>query len=170
MPERQKRHSDEQLLSEAYDRFGSMLHRYLAGLLSSRDAAEDAMQEVFLRLLRVARRDPKALENRFYLLRVARNEAFRALSRKRRLTDGSSDGLLSIRDPRQGSDVERLAIEEALDRLPDEQREAVQLKIYMSMTFAEIAEATKVSQDTAASRYRYAIQKLRELLAEEETT
>jgi len=147
-----------------------MLYRYLAVLLTDRHAVEDVMQEVFLRLLRVARRDPGALGSQSYVLRVARNEAFRALARRRRHAVGQSDGLLEIRDPREGSEAERLAIEEALTKLPDEQREVVQLKVYMNMTFAEIAELTEVSQNTAASRYRYALQKLRELLGEEEAT
>ena len=45
----------------------------------------------------------------------------------------------------------------AVERLPNEQREVVILKIWNELTFAEIAAALAISQNTAASRYRYAL-------------
>ena len=155
-----------EIVSEAYERFGSGLYRYLSVLTGRRQLAEDIMQEVFLRLWRVARRDPDVLQSRSYVLRVARNEAYRSLARNKRREIEQTDRLLEIRDPRQGSESERVAIEEALVRLPHEQREVIHLKTYMSMTFEEIARFTAVSQNTAASRYRYALRKLRELLSD----
>jgi len=59
-------------------------------------------------------------------------------------------------------------LQEALMLLPDEQREVVHLKIHMNMTFAEIGQLTNVPLDTAASRYRYALEKLREMLSDVE--
>ena len=52
-------------------------------------------------------------------------------------------------------------------QLPAEQREVVHLKVWEGMTFQEIADLTGESLNTAASRYRYAIEKLRTILAEE---
>jgi len=162
------REKQRDILSETYDRFGPDVYRYLSVLMGSRSRAEDVMQEAFVRLLRVARRDPGALRNHAYVLRVARNEAYRALSRDGRQERGQGDGLLEIRDLRRGSESERMAIEEALASLPDEQREVIHLKTYMNMTFEEISRLTAVSQNTAASRYRYALEKLRNLLGDEE--
>jgi len=54
-----------------------------------------------------------------------------------------------------------VAIERALLALPAEQREVVHLKIYEGMTLQEIADATGESINTVASRYRYAIEKMR---------
>jgi RNA polymerase sigma-70 factor (ECF subfamily) len=45
----------------------------------------------------------------------------------------------------------------AIDRLPVEQREVLVMKIWNELTFAEIAAALAISQNTAASRYRYAL-------------
>ena len=55
-------------------------------------------------------------------------------------------------------------IASALARLPEDQRETVYLKIWGDMTFAEIAELQKVNLQTVASRYRYALAKLKEIL------
>jgi len=160
--------SDRDLLSELYDRFGRSLYRYLAVLLSNADCAEDTLQEVFLRLLRACRRDPDALSNRFYVFKVARNEAFRALSLNHRRPATGQEAILRVRDARTGSQSERAAVQDAMNSLPAEQREVVHLKIYMNMSFAEIADFVGVPLNTAASRYRYALEKLRGLLAEEE--
>ena len=155
--------SDQRILTQAYERFGAEVYRYLSVMLGCHHCAEDVLQEVFMRLLRVARRDPAALQNRLYVLRVGRNEAYRALKKGRRRIQGT-DGLLTFADPHTGLESDRLAIEEVLAGLPAEQREALQMKVYMSMTFEEIAELTGVSPNTAASRYRYAIEKMRSRL------
>ena len=55
----------------------------------------------------------------------------------------------------------RLMIDQALRRLPAEQREVLYLKVYEGMTFQEIAVAIGEPLNTVASRYRYALEKLR---------
>lgn len=55
-------------------------------------------------------------------------------------------------------------INRALSRLPKEQREVVVLRIWHEYGFREIGEALGVSKDTAASRWRYGIKKLKEVL------
>jgi RNA polymerase sigma-70 factor (ECF subfamily) len=58
-----------------------------------------------------------------------------------------------------------MALETALASLPVEQREVVVLKVYEGLSFKEIAELTDISINTIASRYRYAIEKLRGVLS-----
>ena len=58
----------------------------------------------------------------------------------------------------------RQFIRQALQKLPSSQAEVVVLKIWEGMTFAEIAEVLGESPNTAASRYRYALQKLSQYL------
>jgi RNA polymerase sigma-70 factor, ECF subfamily len=55
-------------------------------------------------------------------------------------------------------------LQAALLELPEEQREVVVLRIWSGMTLAEVADLSGVSLNTAASRYRYALEKLRERL------
>ena len=57
-------------------------------------------------------------------------------------------------------------LQDALSRLPAVQREVVMLKIWGELTFAEIAEALEIPANTAASRYRYALEELRKLTRE----
>ena len=61
----------------------------------------------------------------------------------------------------------RLVIEAALANLPEKQREVLVMKVWGGLTFNQIAEALAISIDTAASRYRYALARLHEELAEE---
>lgn len=57
-------------------------------------------------------------------------------------------------------------LQDALKQLPTVQREVVMLKIWGELTFAEIAEALDIPPNTAASRYRYALEELRKLTRE----
>jgi RNA polymerase sigma-70 factor (ECF subfamily) len=59
-------------------------------------------------------------------------------------------------------------LQRALVALPLEQREVIMLKIDGELTFAQIAQVIGASMNTAASRYRYALEKLRKLLEETE--
>ena len=61
-------------------------------------------------------------------------------------------------------DERRIAIEEALQRIPHEQREVLVLKIWGELTFGQIATELELSPNTAASRYRYALAALRQEL------
>ena len=153
-----------EVLTRVYEQFGKELYRYLSMLMGSRDRAEDIMQEVFLRLVRVEGKDPHALQSRAYLFRVARNEAYRALGRRGRAATASQNHLLEMCDPNHGSESERVMLQEALLKLPEDQREVIHLKIHMNMTFDEIGQLTGVPLDTAASRYRYALDRLRSML------
>ena len=57
---------------------------------------------------------------------------------------------------------------EALARLPDKQRTVIVLKVYEEMTFADIAAVLRISANTAASRYRYGVEKLRQQMRSDE--
>ena len=57
--------------------------------------------------------------------------------------------------------TELAEVNEMLSRLPEEQLTVVVLKVWHGMTFAEIATALDIPANTAASRYRYAMEKLR---------
>lgn len=154
---------DPSALDELYDHFGPQCYRYALGMLGRAEAAEDALQELFLELARARGRLGPVRSGRAYLFAMLRHAVWRRLRRSRERS-GEPAAVFERPLPSGIPESAALDVESALAGLPAEQREVVVLKIYQDMTFAEIADATRVSQNTAASRYRYAIERLRELL------
>lgn len=150
-------------LSEAYDRYARGLYRYALMVVADAAAAEDALHQVFLRLAERGGAGAGIEDLTAYLRVAVRNECFSQLRRLRRGAAGGPS-LLCPRDG-QGSIEEKLALERALRDLSPEQREVVHLKVYEGQTFEEIGAATGVSINTAASRYRYALERLRHALS-----
>ena len=96
-----------------------------------------------------------------YLFRAVRNAALnhiRGHTRDAALADGG----LWLTSPDDSPETS-LALQSALRKLPDEQREIVVLRIWGELTFEEAAAVIGVSPNTAASRYRYWIAKLKEI-------
>jgi RNA polymerase sigma-70 factor (ECF subfamily) len=154
-------------IARLYDRYASGLYRYALMVLADHALAEDAVQQVFSRLLssRVARRVEVPDH---YLRRAVRHECLTLLRHTNsRPTERSDDRPLletaaGVADP--VDQVERLSLEAALRELPVDQREVIALKVYEGLTFKEIAELTGAPLNTVASRYRYALDKLRTAL------
>ncbi len=85
--------------------------------------------------------------------------------RARREATAFSDADQSVQPEFEIEDDSQRALVAALDRLPAEQREVLVMKIWNDLTFAEIASALGISQNTAASRYRYALAALKKNLS-----
>ena len=158
------------MLAEVDARVGPRLYRYALAILGSPADAEEIVQDLFVTLAETdAARWPAQVDH--YLIRSARNAAIRRLQGARRrlaLLKAEAPALV----PREASDpaLQDFAAKasRALGQLPIEQKEAVALHLFEGMGFKEIGKATEVSLDTAASRYRYGIEKLKELLADEQ--
>ena len=154
-------------LAALYDAYAASLYRYLLALLPRPEEAEDALQEVFLGVLRRTGRG-RITDLRAYLFRAARNQAFMAL-RKRRTREKTAEAAaaLSWIDLEACAPAQReiaIDIDCALRRLPSEQREIILLKLSEDLTFREIAELLGLPRATAASRYRLALERLRSIL------
>lgn len=149
---------DAQAISLLHDAHAPALHRVLTAILNNSEDAEDALQETFLKLLDGKMRGAQNV--RAYLLSSARHVALDMLRRRKR----EQKYVIEIDEatPDFPNDVLHL-----LQLLPREQREVVALKVFEEMTFAEIARVVKSSPNTAASRYRYAMEKLRQMLRED---
>jgi RNA polymerase sigma-70 factor (ECF subfamily) len=137
-------------------------------MLRRAEDAEDTVQEVFVAVLQARLVVTESQDLTAYLFTALRRAAGRCAARRARaptLSDAAIDE--AVAPSAQHSDCanpysERL--QRALLALPAEQREVVALKIGGELTFAEIARVLGVSINTAASRYRYALEKLRCLL------
>src|SRR5213596_2292937 len=126
--------------------------------------AEDVVQEAFVKFWR---RNHK-IENRALLYAAVRSIALdfiRRDSRRARREAAAVGDTDEFSEPQfEFEDDTQRALAEAIDVLPCEQREVVVMKIWNELTFAEIAGVLGVSQNTAASRYRYALAALRNTL------
>lgn len=157
----------EQAFATLYDRFAPRLYRTACALLDNSHDAEDAVQAVFASLVRSRAALSKVKNWPAYLLTVLRHEAARLAMRTRRQISQSIEGVdlpNPVKDPRATLEAE--ALEAALLRLPEGQKKVIRLKSEAGLTFAEIAELLQISPNTAASRYRYAVEKLRQELDE----
>ncbi|MGA7685299.1 MAG: RNA polymerase sigma factor [Terriglobales bacterium] len=143
-----------------YEEHGSALAAY--GCCCGLDfaAAEDVVQQVFLRLLEG--RNSSLDAPLAYLYRAVRNASFnRRRDFRREVELPADEAWLVGGDARQ---EEALAVQAALLDLSEEQRETVFLKVWSGMTLQEIAGVLEIPMNTVASRYRYALDKLRERL------
>lgn len=152
---------DSAALSSLYDRTAPRLLRFAETLTKNRADAEDALQSGLVRIAKKPKLLAQADQPWAYLVRVVRNEALKIL--KKRKTGTSLPELLHAWRPddcpvEQAEDRE--LVRHAVSKLPREQAEVVVLKIWESFTFAEIAATIGESPNTAASRYRYALEKL----------
>ncbi|MCC6694296.1 MAG: RNA polymerase sigma factor [Candidatus Hydrogenedentes bacterium] len=158
-------------IAALYDQHAAGLYAYVLAILYDAADAEDVVHEVFERAL-ARQQGFFGLRNPVgYIYRAARNAAYDRL-RRLEVRERSRD---RIAKPAVLESIEPLAeaeraqqMNEALSALPVEQREVVLLRFYQDMTFSQIARVMGGSANTAASRCRYALAKLRELLGDED--
>ena len=138
-------------------------------ILGRREDAEDIVQEVFVALVRAGNTLGHVDNLPAYLFTALRRAATRrAVRQKREPVTSNSDPLdvISEVDLPQNENPRSERLDRALQALPDQQREVVTLKLEGELTFAEIGRVLGVSSNTVASRYRYALEKLRASLME----
>ncbi len=158
---------DPAALGILYDNLGQNLYIYLLTILRSESAAEETLQNVFVTLARKRRLLLGTNNLTGYVFRMARNHAIDYRRRQRPPDEplGAYETVLLCQDHRPGLEYrERWAgVLRALDRLPFEQQEVITLKHIQDLTFDEIARALEISRNTAASRYRYGLRRLKEI-------
>lgn len=155
---------DERAFEALYDRFAVRMYGAALRMLGSREDAEDVVQEVFLATVRSRKRLSDVRDLTAYLFAALQRTAVRCAQRRRRAFPASQTAADEAVAP-----VERAAtdnpnwhrLQQAIRSLPEEQREVIALKIDGELTFAQIAEVMGISISTAASRYQYALKKLR---------
>ena len=149
-------------LAGLYDLTSQRLVRYATTIARNQHDAEDAIQAALVKVVTRPQMLRDADRPWHYLLRMVRNETLVILRRQKRWSPIAGLTDLVTRhfvDNLQREDESR-AVWQALRGLPPEQSEVVVLKIWEDMTFAEIGDLLEITHSTAASRYRYAIEKL----------
>jgi RNA polymerase sigma-70 factor (ECF subfamily) len=162
--------SEDTALAELYDRYGRAAFGLAVRVLRDEALAEDAVQEAFLAVWRgAARFVPERGTASAWLMTVVHRRAVdlvRREERRRAEPLAASDEL--GREPSAADAVwlrlERERVQSALRRLPDAQREALELAYYGGFTQSELAERLGEPLGTVKSRTFAALASLRELL------
>ncbi len=156
-------------LTRIYDKYKTDLLLLAMALLNDKAAAEDVLHDVFVSFVRGLDRFRLTGSLKGFLLTCVANQA-RNRNKAQRRRGQPEDGLATERAPNGGGPLNSLVCNEQLERLsgamaalPFEQREVVMLHLHSSMTFEAIAQVHDVSPNTAKSRYRYGIDKLRSI-------
>jgi RNA polymerase sigma-70 factor (ECF subfamily) len=164
---------DATALARVYEKHRDDLLRLAASMVSDRAAAEDIVQDVFVRFAGLARTFRLTGSLKGYLATCVANAARNCLKatqyRHTTCVDEEKAGASDTPSP-EGRLIcsEQFArVSGAVSELPSEQREVLTLHLYGDMSFREIAEWQKASIKTVQSRYRYGLDKLRSLLNNE---
>jgi len=155
-----------------YRRHSDALYRYLLRLCMQRDAAEDVFQDAWSKIIKARHNYRPTAQFRTFLFRVAHNCFIDHLRRNKKHAVGSvadPDESKNPADPPEISAEKALArrkLDDALRRLPAEQRDAFLLHEEAGLSLDDIAHVTGVKRETAKSRLRYASNKLKLALTE----
>jgi RNA polymerase sigma-70 factor (ECF subfamily) len=159
---------DQEAFAALYDRLALRLLRTAVTLTGSTTEAEDVVQDLFVELARGRGRLAGVTDLEAYVFTMLRHSASR---RRRRaavgrraletLSAAARDSGRLVAEPAAFADD---GLARAVAALPEPQREVLALKFDGGLTFAEIAAIVGASPNTVASRYRYALEKLRAVL------
>jgi RNA polymerase sigma-70 factor (ECF subfamily) len=144
-----------------YREYGPALLLFAVAITGERSRAQDAVHQVFLKMIEGGKL-VKALDKRAYLFRCVRNALLNEAKHQDRET--TFDPELAWFTAPNRSPEEEVDLRRALCTLPDDQRQVVILHIWGDLTFLDIAHVLDISSNTVASRYRYALSKLREAM------
>lgn len=153
-------------LAGFYDHHAQALYAFLLNLTRNEADARDVLQEVFVKLARQPGLLDGVREERAFLIRIVHNAGI-DLMRRRGTREKHHEQFgaevvspfASTYDPDEQSF--RAALAEALGELPPDQRAVVHLKLWEELTFEQIANTLEIPPNTAASQYRYGLDKLR---------
>lgn len=162
----------EQGLRDIYQEHGRALFRYALAFTCSAEDAEDAVQEVFVRIAKEWKRFEAVANIKAYLISAVRNACYSILRTRKRsvaLCEAVGAELCEVCSCEPGADsMASIALREAFAELPIEQREVLILKVTYEMTFQEISDTIGISINTAAGRYRYGVERLRRVWEDRE--
>ena len=164
---------DQEALSELYDRYGTLAYSVSVRVLGDPGRAEDVVQDVFLKLWNSAANfDSGRGSLRTWLITAVRNRSIDYLRGRGAHERQEREIPATVMDHGTGSDpwrevslgLERAAVKEAMDSLPSEQRQAVELAYFSGYSHREISELIQVPLSTVKGRMRLAMEKIHSYL------
>jgi len=152
-------------IDSLYRGYGPALLLFAMAITGERSCAQDVVHQVFLKMIE----DDNlrhALDKKAYLFACVRNAALNQAKRRDRETTFDPESVWF--NPPTRDFAEERNLRRALITLPGDQRQVVVLHVWGELTFSEIAHLLDISSNTAASRYRYALGRLREAMSVKE--
>jgi len=148
-----------------YRQHGSALLLFASTIIGDRSRAQDMLHQVFVRVIENGNLS-HAEDVKAYLFACVRNAALNDIKARQRDTVLDDESAWFV--PPNRDHAEELNLRRALRALPDDQRQVIILHVWGELTFLQIAQLLGISSNTTASRYRYALAKLRETLCPKE--
>jgi len=170
---RRIQNGDSAAVGELYDRYASLALAVGLRVLRDREAAEDVVHDAFVTVWqKIGRFDADRGSLRSWLLAIVRNRAIDRLRRNRPtedVTDADDRSMLrTTANPTWEAVVRAMDtsdLRRAVDELPAEQREAIELAYFGGYTYRQVAQIVGIPEGTAAGRLRLALVKLRASLS-----
>ena len=144
-----------------YRQYGGPLLLFAISVCGESSRAQDAVHQVFLKLMETDSLK-NVIDTKAYLFASVRNVLLNDRKSRQRNVPIEPERLWF--EPPDRDHAAELNLRRALQSLPDDQRQVVVLHVWGELTFAQVAEVLSVSGNTVASRYRYALTKLREAM------
>lgn len=167
---RRGRSGDDRALSELVKRHHESAYRVALSLVRDEDAAQDVVQDAFLKAFKALDGFRGDASFRTWLLTITANEARGALRRRGRRKETALDDAGPVRsEDASPAEVAMISQESArarkmLEELPEKQRLSVSLRIDEGLSFREIGEVIGSSEGAARVNYFHGIRRLRELM------
>ena len=163
--------ADQGALEELYDRFGHVAYGLALRVLRDPALAEDAVQEGFLTIWRTAARFvPERAKASTWILTLVHRRAVdvvrREQPRRTEPLEAAPQPAANLTEDEAWLRLQRTRVQEALRRLPDQQREAIELAYYGGFTQSELADRLGEPLGTIKSRMFAGMARLRELLGD----
>ena len=164
------RAGDDAALSELVERHHAAAYRVAFSMLQEDDAAQDVVQDAFIKGFRALAGFRGEASFRTWILTIAGNEARGALRRRGRLRETALEDAGPVRSQQKPPDMEAVDAQEAawarkmMETLPEKQKLSVALRIEEGLSFKEIGEIIGSSEGAARVNYFHGIRRLRELL------
>jgi RNA polymerase sigma factor (sigma-70 family) len=163
--------ADDSALAELYDRFGHVAYGLALRVVRDPALAEDAVQEAFLALWRSAARFvPERAKASTWILTLVHRRAVdivrREEPRRTEPLEAAPQPSANVTEDEAWLRLRRTRVQEALRRLPDQQREALELAYFGGFTQSELADRLGEPLGTIKSRMFTGLARLRELLAD----
>lgn len=167
---------NEWALAQLIERHKSRIYSFIYSKVKDRDLSDDIFQETFIKVINTIKKESYNEEGKFlpWVMRIAHNlviDHFRKHSKIKMQRDQDQYSVLDkILDTGLNIESRMIAnqIEDDLQmlilRLPADQQQIIQLRMYDDLSFKEIADLQQISINTALGRMRYAIINLRKLM------